>query len=206
MVPLPVVSPVFARLAPAAACIAALLWLGGCTIGGSSTASAQNDELRRKVAEQQRQIESLAAARGELDAKLAANALDAGADPEVAAATPVVSVLEIDSLSTLLPLEAKEPATGLRVHVRTLDGRRRFTQAVGVMTVELKDGAGATLATGRVGPVALRDAYRSSVTGTHYTIETPLPSSAQGKTFTLSVTFEDALTGRRLEASKELAR
>jgi hypothetical protein len=206
MVPLPVVSPVFARLAPAAACIAALLWLGGCTIGGSSTASAQNDELRRKVAEQQRQIESLAAARDELQTKLAANALDAGADPEVAAATPVVSVLEIDSLSTLLPLEAKEPATGLRVHVRTLDGRRRFTQAVGVMTVELKDGADATLAAGRVGPAALRDAYRSSVTGTHYTIETSLANPAAGTTFTLTVRFEDALTGRRLEASKELAR
>jgi hypothetical protein len=206
MVPLPVVSPVFARLAPAAACIAALLWLGGCTIGGSSTASAQNDELRRKVAEQQRQIESLAAARDELQTKLAANALDAGADPEVAAATPVVSVLEIDSLSTLLPLEAKGPATGLRVHVRTLDGRRRFTQAVGVMTVELKDGADATLAAGRVGPAALRDAYRSSVTGTHYTIETSLANPAAGTTFTLTVRFEDALTGRRLEASKELAR
>lgn len=206
MVPLPVVSPVFARLAPAAACIAALLWLGGCTIGGSSTASAQNDELRRKVAEQQRQIESLAAARDELQTKLAAKALDAGADPEVAAATPVVSVLEIDSLSTLLPLEAKGPATGLRVHVRTLDGRRRFTQAVGVMTVELKDGADATLAAGRVGPAALRDAYRSSVTGTHYTIETSLANPAAGTTFTLTVRFEDALTGRRLEASKELAR
>ena len=206
MVPLSVVSPVFARLAPAAACIAALLWLGGCTIGGSSTASAQNDELRRKVAEQQRQIESLAAARDELNAKLESRARDGVVDPEVAAATPAVSALEIDSLSTLLPLDAKGPATALRVHVRTLDGRRRFTQAVGVLTVELKDGAGATLANGRVGPVALRDAYRSSVTGTHYTIDTPLPSPSQGKTFMLTLIFEDALTGRRLEASRELTR
>ena len=205
MVPLPVEPPTFARLAPAAL-VVLTLWVGGCTIGGSSTVSAQNDTLRRTVAEQQRQIESLAAARDELQARLAAKAVDAGADPEVAAATPAVSVLEIDSLSTLLPLDHKGPATGLRVHVRTLDGRRRFTQAVGVMTVELKDGAGAALATSRVGPAALRDAYRSSVTGTHYTIETSLAHPVAGTTFTLTVRFEDALTGRRLEASKELAR
>ena len=194
------------RLVPPAACIAALLWLGGCTIGGSSTVSAQNDELRRKVADQQRQIESLAASRDELATKLESASRGVGANPEVTAATPAVSVLEIDSLSTLLPLDAKWPATSLRVHVRTLDGRQRFTQAVGALTVELKDGAGATLAASRVGPVALRDAYRSSVTGTHYTIDTPLPSPADGKTFTLTVIFEDALTGRRLEASKELTR
>lgn len=206
MVPLPAPSPALARLSTAASFIAASLWLGGCTIGGSSTASAQNDELRRKVAEQARQIESLVAARDELSAKLASRTRDAKADPEVAAATPVVSVLEIDSLSTLLPLDAKGLVTGVRVHVRTLDGRRRFTQAVGVMTVELKDHAGATLATGGIGPAALRDAFRSSVTGTHYTIEIPLANPAEGKAFTLKVSFEDALTGRRLEAGKELTR
>ncbi|MEY3230882.1 MAG: hypothetical protein RL689_971, partial [Planctomycetota bacterium] len=40
----------------------------------------------------------------------------------------------------------------------------------------------------------------------HYTIETSLANPAAGTTFTLTVRFEDALTGRRLEASKELAR
>lgn len=195
-----------ARQIPVAAGLAASLLIGGCTIGGSSTVSAQNDELRRKVAEQQRQIESLAAARDELGAKLEAKVRDLGADPEAVAATPAVSLLEVDSLSTLLPLEVTSPISGVRVHVRTLDGRQRFTQAVGTMTVELTDAAGATLASRRVGPLALRDAYRSSVTGTHYTIEAPVANAARGATLTLRVRFEDALTGRRLEASRELAK
>lgn len=204
MDPLSATSRTQARLTPAA--VAASLLIGGCTIGGSSTVSIQNDELRRKVAEQQRQIESLAAARDELSVKLLAKARDAGADPEAVAATPAVSRLEIDALSTLLPPEGKAPVTGVRVHLRTLDGRQRFTQAVGVMTVELLDASGTTVASNRVGPAALRDAYRSSVTGTHYTIETPVAAPAAGTTFTLRVRFEDALTGRPFEATKEFTR
>ena len=123
----------FTRLAPASACLAASLFLGGCTLGGSSSTAAQNDELRRTIEAQRRQIDALTADRDELVAKLGAASRQAGVDPDAIAATPAVSVLEIDSFSTLLPLDPEARPTGVRVHVRTLDGRRRFMQAVGVM-------------------------------------------------------------------------
>ncbi len=206
MVPSPATPSSFARPVATAALAAACLLLGGCTLGGSSSVSAQNDELRRTVASQRAEIDALVAARDELSAKLEAASRQANVSPEAVASTPAVSVLEIDSFSTLLPLDAKAPATGVRVHVRTLDGRRRFTQAVGVMTVEVTDAAGTTLAAGRTGPAALRDAYRSSPAGTHYTIESPLTGPASGGAYTLRVRFEDALTGRHLEATRELTR
>ncbi len=56
-------------------------------------------------------------------------------------------------------------------------------------------------------PVEVRDAYRSGITGTHYSIECPLavPPGASEQELVVQVTFEDAQSGRSLTAQHAVA-
>jgi hypothetical protein len=183
----------------------------GCTLGGSSSTSLQNDELRRKVAAQESTITALTGERDELKAKLGAMSKGSGHDAAAMEAAPVVTTLEIDRLSALEPMDPKSPATSVRVYVATLDGRARFTQAVGHLSVVVFDAEGKKQMTAtQLAPLALREAYRSGVTGTHYEVVLPLtaPLARDGTpvSFTVEAAFDDAMTGHHTNAKRVITR
>ncbi|MCX5690516.1 MAG: hypothetical protein NTV94_12170 [Planctomycetota bacterium] len=187
----------------------AAAWLSGCTLAsGTSTASRENDLLRAQVARQEETIRTLTGERDELRTKLGAQ----GGDAALLASIPVITSIVIDRLSSLNPNRPDEPATSISVYVTTLDGRTRFTQAVGTLevSVSLKDAAAALAAT-RLDAAALREAYRSGVTGTHYEITMPLSPAvarrAGEKTACMiRAAFTDAATGKTFTSERLIER
>jgi hypothetical protein len=60
----------------------------------------------------------------------------------------------------------------------TLDGRDRFMQVAGSLDISVRDAGAdedaAPVYVKQLGPLAVRDAYRSGFMGTHYVIDIPL--------------------------------
>lgn len=94
----------------------------------------------------------------------------------------------------------------VRIYLQTLDQFGRFIPAVGKATINVVHvGSEKTTAiTKKVfDPLALRAAYRTGFTGTHYTLKFPLPAIAGNvKELTLKLSFVDAATGVTAEISK----
>jgi len=195
------------------------LLLAGCTIGGSSTPARENDRLRREAIAAQDAIRALELERNELRQKVAelAAGRKATLPDDALAALPRVASLEIGRLSGLTPLpnpaSPDAPATSIVLSLTPQDGRGRFTQLVGTARAEAlvlpADAAEQPrrIASVTLSPAALRDAYRSGLTGTHYTIDLPLdpplPRSATARpSIVLRVEFDDALTGQTLRAER----
>lgn len=197
----------------AISCITAL---PACRVGGYSKPERENESLRTRVKDLSEKLALASAERDELRVKLWNTLEPAGgaAKVEVIAATPSIVALEIDSFSGYVPADEKLPATGAVAYVRTLDGRRRFTQAVGTLIVEIwsnpaTDMGGAPLSRITLTPSQLREAYRSSLTGTHYAVELLLPSpivrsATVADTSVLRATYTDAITGEVVKAELPL--
>lgn len=189
-----------------------LLALPACRVGGYSKPERENEVLRRSVKELQERNALLAAERDEARAKLAevARAAPSAPSPEVLDATPVVVALDIDNFSTLTPTDPNLAPTGVIAYVRPLDGRRRFTQAVGTLTVQLWTDPLAPspprlIAESTLAPQPLRDAYRSSLLGTHYAVEFPLREPVlRSEPLTLRARFTDAARGREILAERPI--
>lgn len=190
----------------------ALLTLGLAGCGGKpKNFENDNDALRRRVAELERERDLLQARAAEAEGKLAETARAMGATPEgqVLEALPRTAGIEIDRFTGFTDADGDGLLDSADVYIRPFDGRRRFVQVAGTVTVELvvvpakveapagtkksgatkepalKDGATAPAeAAGfRVGPVVLaprelREAYRSSLMGTHYLAHIPIPAEA----------------------------
>jgi hypothetical protein len=188
--------------------------IGGCTIGGTSSAGRENDRLRAQVAQQEEEIRLLKAENQEAAARASARRV-AELPADVVEAIPYVASIEVGRLSSLSPYGA-QPATSATIYVETLDGRNRFSQAVGTLHVELtastENGKNQSVtAMVELAPGALRDAYRSGLTGTHYEVMLPLSSPLAreaGKNENLVVTarFSDALTGKTFTTERRISR
>lgn len=144
---------------------------------------AENAVLRAQGAEQEREI-------AELHAKLDALA-GAGPTAQLLSALPTVATLKIDRLSGYWPAKGETPAR-IVVFVRPLDGRGRFTQVLGELTVSVwEDVEGAATAPPErspnwmvtVGVEELRERYRSGILGTHYVVEFPVQTEPVGRLF-----------------------
>lgn len=198
--------------------VAAAFSLAGCTVGGSRSASAENDLLRRERLELKQELDRLQRDNADLKAKLAAASgpRPAGLDAEALAALPVCASIEIDGLSGWTPVSPAEPARGVAVYVRPLDARARFVQAVGVIEVEAisvpsmsMGGQPRRVAGAVLGPPMVREAYRSGFMGTNYTIDlvfdAPIDRTADpGASLLLRARYIDALTGRSHETERTL--
>ncbi|MDX2149027.1 MAG: hypothetical protein SFZ23_16055 [Planctomycetota bacterium] len=176
--------------------------LAGCSarIGGSEGLDKVADELRAENAalkarerEQTLQIE-------ELRTKLAEATRSQGAERLQA---PALAALEIDSLSGS-NLRENSDATSVVAYVRTLDGRGRFLPASGTMLIRVLDAGGGDVASASFDPEAVRNAYRSSFAGTHYTFEVDLPAGAAARAATLDVRLTDGVSGREFAAVRSL--
>ncbi|TVQ62863.1 MAG: hypothetical protein EA378_03360 [Phycisphaerales bacterium] len=118
------------------AVIGAVLLAGGC--GGPKNFTNENDRLRSEAIARESRIGELEAANAELRAKVfeADRRSDAPMPESVREALPRVGKLEI--LEPLQDVSREGERLGrVRVRVRPVDGRGRFVQMVGAMTVEL---------------------------------------------------------------------
>lgn len=195
-----------------AASLATLLTLAALLPACSSARIAkENDRLREENQLLKTQVDTLTATNAELSAKLKelAEKPTAPMDADALAALPRVASIEIANLTGFYPGDREKPATSIHIYLRPLDGRQRFTQAVGTIaaeaflftdTVGIEEQSGATpraqLAR-RLSPIDVREAYRSGLTGTHYEIELHLDKPLKDRNVSILVRaeFTDALTG-----------
>lgn len=186
---------------------------GSATIGGAKGFSTANDELRAKVAALEAENAQLKATKAELEGNLAQEErVRRGLiSADVLAAIPVCSGITIDSLSGLYPASSESAPTRCDIYLEPFDGRRRFVQIVGNLRAEVlalhpsaAAAAPVVIGTLSLSPAQLREAYRSGLTGTHYSLEVPItsPQVALHKAdLVIRVQFEDALTGKVHEAT-----
>jgi hypothetical protein len=184
-----------------------LVLLAGC----GTKASRHNAVLLAENEALKEENEALTARVCELEAALAEAQTapgDRAVSPEVVAATPHVAVVEIDRRSHARDDNEDGRLDELQVYVKPLDGRRRFIQLAGSLTVTATvvppDAAPIVLARAELGPAELRDAYRSSFMGTHYRVVLPLPAEVPDGPAAVGVTYTDGHTGRTIDALREV--
>lgn len=180
--------------------ITTLLLLAGCRfhVGGESTVEAENQRLREELMERDKTINALTMERDELKGKLD----DLTRTPPFA---PMAGIIEATPKLTRLTVSDRSVITDRRkvmVYVQPRDGRDRFLQIVGELSVTVADAAGTTLGTKRLSAIEVRDAYREGPFGPHYLVEMQLeaiPSSARA-----TATFTEAPLAKVFEASSDL--
>jgi outer membrane murein-binding lipoprotein Lpp len=196
--------------------VACGLLLASCT----SDFSTSGDAARASADELRTQNQALKLRIGELEAKLSeANAArEAAMSKDVLEALPRIAEVRIGSLSGLEPpagamASETKPATSVVVYVEPVDGRARFTQAVGVLSVDAtlvppvgSKGEPRSLGRATLSPGQLREAYRSGLTGTHYEVSVPIEPALTERvgTLVIRVKFDDAITGRSHAAERTI--
>lgn len=178
-------------------------------IGCANTAALrrENDRLRAEVMELKSANDRLEGRVEELDAELARRSEAPDSLPAaIRANTPHVTALDLSRLSHVQDGDGDGRPDRLVLYVQPADSLGRFVQIVGTLTAHAAilpaDGEARTVGRLTLEPAALRDAYRSSFTGTHYTIEVPIDAGAIGDAseLTARVIFTDGPTGRELTA------
>jgi hypothetical protein len=191
--------------ATVAAIVLALPVAAGCTL---RPREGGDDSARLRVVELEQENDRLSRRLRELEAQLSADDAALSAVPEeIRIATPHVAEVEIGRLSHMADLDDDGTPDMLRVYVAPRDGLGRFVQAVGELAVSAilpqGDRPAATVGLCTLSPLALRQAYRSGIGGTHYTIECPLDwKGLTPQRVLVAASFTDAVTGRRLQAER----
>lgn len=190
--------------------LAAIFFLAGC--GRPKNFANENDVLRARIVDLERQLAELRSRNAELTAELRAAAAAPGSLPEeIRANTPLVTSIEISRLSHAVDADKDGRPESLNIYVESLDSLARFTQIVGRLSVNaaILPGNADAITIGRVAldPAAVRAAYRSGLGGTHYTVTVPisLPPGRENAACVVAVTLEDGLTGLTHTASREIA-
>lgn len=195
-----------------------MLIAGGCA---KKNYLNENDALRARVLDLQNQIADLERRSAELEVQVrqataATTSATGEVSEEVRLAMPHPVALNIDRLSHVRAAKDQGKPDQLLVYLDAVDGRGRFVQLTGTVQITAfrlpmesePTAIGHLTAT----PLQVRDAYRSTLVGTHYTFEVPLtvelpPStngSAPGDTVFVKAQFTDGVTGEVLTAEKSL--
>jgi hypothetical protein len=190
--------------------------LASCS-SGKRIAKA-NDALRLSNHELSQEVLALKRRNNELEIELQRLAQQ---QPEAASADilqnlPRIVEISIGRLSHVRDADRDGQLDSLLVYLQPVDGLGRFTQMVG--TVEINAASvpshGDPVSAGQAtfAPRDVRDAYRSSLTGVHYTFEVPIelpaqspPGSDQGSpSLFVRVTYHDGQTGHTLTAERSI--
>jgi hypothetical protein len=190
----------------------AALTLLGCG-GKPKDFDNENDALRRKVLDLETRVSSLSAENGELAAKIAELTRErdvmvegSSVSAEVIESLPRCAAIEFARYSGPADRDGTPGIDVIEVFVRPFDGRRRFVQVAGRLTVSAvllppsSDGQTPQpqlLGSVTLGPRELREAYRSGPLGTHYSVSIPLdpPNQILNGTVVISAELDDAVTG-----------
>ena len=171
----------------------------------------ENDLLRARIVDLERAVLTLERANGELSAEIAAGErLPETLPAEIREVIPHVTGIDIGRLSHI---RGAAPEYTLVLYVTPRDGLGRFIQLVGSLSVTAAllpaEAEAQTIGHVILAPRALRDAYRASFAGRHYSVTVPLsidtPPISAGMTCDARVHYDDALTGRRFTAHREIA-
>ena len=174
----------------------------------------ENDALRAKVLDQQKELDDLKRRTEELRIEVQSLTTAPGeVSEEVLLATPRPVELSIGRW-THVQFSEGEPAR-LVLYVSPVDGRGRFTQLVGSIQISAfllpMNGEPSTIGTLTCGPLEVREAYRHTLMSTHYTFDVPLnlpplnTGSAEQQTVFVRAVFTDGYTGQTLTAEGSVA-
>jgi hypothetical protein len=186
--------------------------LAVCAGGCRRNFANENDVLRARVLELEDEVALLRGRTAELESALAAQAARGheGIAPEVASEIPYVAEVAIDRWSHARDEDGDGRADVIVLYVVPADGRGRFVQLAGFLDAQaaIIPAGGDVRAIGAVAldPSAVCDAYRSSFTGTHYTLRLPVavPAAAPLEACDVTVVYRDGITGARLEAHRAI--
>lgn len=179
--------------------------LAGCRAKGKDFEN-ENDALRRRVVELETELAAANARSTEMLAKYE-EMKRATADvtgQQVIDALPRCAGLTIDRFSGWVDADGDGVLDSIDIYVRPYDGRRRFVQVAGTLTVEAAAlgaaGSGEpprTLGVATLSAADLREAYRSSPLGTHYTVHLPVSAAdaPEPGTLVIRAVLLDAVSG-----------
>ena len=191
---------------------ALLLATAGCGGSGAMRASRANDRLRAENLDLKDEAERLSLRNKELEAQLqAATEEPRPLAEEYRIHAPHVAALSIDSYSHVVDNSGDGRPETLVLYVSPRDGLGRFVQMVGRLTAQATvmpiDADPITLGRITLGPAEIRQAYRSSFMGTHYTVEVPLmvPSDLEATELIAHVEFVDGYDGRKFADHRSIA-
>lgn len=152
--------------------------LVGCG-SSSKLVSEENDKLRADNMQLHRELQKLHASVKAKADKLQAleSSTTPPADPD--AQIPQVTSIKFGRYCTALDQDGDGHDDLIRLYILTLDQLKRFIPVAGTATVQvdhlLPGQKPLTLATRSFDAKTLDEAYRSNITGTHYTLDVPLP-------------------------------
>lgn len=184
--------------------VSVLLVLPACSRGGYSN---ENDKLRAERLELKQEIEALQGklAIRENELRATRQQLDEGSEPIDGVEPPRLAGIVLGMYSGPIDLDGDKVYDALRVYVRPVDQHGRQMTAQGKARVRLivtpDEGEPKAVLDQAYDVKAFHEAYRSGVTGTHYTLGADLPKQLPDKA-TLHVTLIDAATGRGFTAEK----
>lgn len=169
----------------------------------------ENDVLRAERLELQNAVAELNAKLGLREGELRAlrEQADGTAQPIEGVEPPRLAGLVLGMYSGAIDTDGDGVYDALRVYARPVDQDGRQVTAAGKASVRLiatpDTGEPVTLLDRQYSAEQFHKAYRSGVTGTHYTLKAELPADPPTKA-TLLVTLTDAVTGRPFAAQKEI--
>ena len=180
--------------------------LAGCA--GSGSTAAANDRLREKVVDLEKQIRQHKGQIAHLQARVKVAETTSSASEELLENTPHVAEITIGNLSHLKDRDGDDKADELVVYIEAADGWGRSIQLIGQLSVHavvIQAGYDAiTLGRVNLGPAEVRRAYRSSITGTHYTVNIALvvPEGVNIDQITVKAEYVDGYSGVRYSAQQ----
>lgn len=197
----------FARLS--IACL--LLGLASCSAPPRNFVN-DNDRLREENLLLRRQVDTLEKNVAERLAEISAmeQRLASEAGTIEGARIPALTSLRFGRYTSAIDTDADGRDDTVRVYLLTLDQESRFLPVAGravlTLTAITPDAGATVIATRTFEPADLDRAYRSGFTGTHYTLDLPLPDDlpADLTQLTLKAFVTDAATGVTLEHEKPL--
>lgn len=178
----------------------AAISLLGCASG--KKVARENDRLRSEVLQLKDQLRQLSRKNAEARAQLrrVGGSLDL-LPPEILASTPYVTQITIGRLSHARDEDGDGRADMLILYVRPVDELERFVRMVGHVSAHAavlpSDADAITVGRISLGPQEVRQAYRSSFAGTHYTLTVPITLAGvpDEPTCIAQVAYIDARTG-----------
>ena len=169
----------------------------------------ENDKLRAERLSLQQQIDELQKklVLREDELRATREQMDDPLPPVEGVEPPRLAGVVLGLYSGPIDTDGDAVLDGLRVYVRPVDQHLRQMTAEGTARVRLittpAEGEPVTILDQTYDPDTFHAAYRSGVTGTHYTLKADLPDERPANA-TLHVSLTDAVTGKVFKAQKEV--
>lgn len=183
-------------------------------LGGPRNFENENDALRSERLELQRKIadleDQLDLRESELRALRDRHDQGAAAAPVEGATPPTIAAVRLDRYTGAVDTDRDGSDDLVRVYAQMVDARGRQLPVAGRATVQvvaIREGQPPRVVAERTyAPGEFDASYRSGFTGTHYTLELPLPSPLPDDLLgaaTVQLTFTDA-SGARFEQQRAI--